>query len=312
MGIVRTSCSWRLALGAVALAAGLASGARAELPPVTFVAAPDGVPLCVVEGGNPKGPPIVLVHGFSQTYAVFSRQFAAPLADEFRLIAFDLRGHGCSGKPWAEGAYDGSKPWAEDIAAVLRAKQVVKPVMVGWSAGGFWITDYIRQYGTKDFAGWVLVGSAGGLSPPPSDPEGIARMEAMRKANRNYPAEVPTTIRNADDFAKLMSADPLPEDIRRVMASGPLMMPAYARRAMSVRAMENTDIIGRIDIPTLFIVGGKDPIASPLVVKGVAEKIPGAIYVEYPDVGHSTFAEQPERFNADLAAFARRVSPKAP
>jgi len=298
----------RLLLAALALSAG---AVRAELPPVTFVAAPDGVPLCVVEGGNPKGPPIVLVHGFSQTYAVFSRQFAAPLTDEFRLIAFDLRGHGCSGKPWADGAYGGSKPWADDIAAVLRAKLVVKPVMVGWSAGGFWITDYIRQYGTKDFAGWVLVGSAGGLSPPPSDPAGLARMEAMRTANRNYPAEVPTGIRNADDFAKLMSAEPLPEDIRRVMAAGPLMMPAYARRAMSVRAMENGDIIASIDLPTLFIVGAKDPIANPAIVRGVAEKIPGAKYLEYPGAGHSTFAEQPERFNKDLAAFAREVLARA-
>jgi pimeloyl-ACP methyl ester carboxylesterase len=293
------------ALAAVLL---LASGpGTTATPEVTFVAAPDGVPLCVAEGGNPQGPVIVLIHGFSQTYAVFARQFAPPLTDEFRLIAPDMRGHGCSGKPWAEGAYDGARPWADDIAAVLRAKQVTRAVMVGWSAGGFWLTDYIRVHGSDAVAGWVLVGSAGGMSPPPTDPAGLARLEAMRAANRNYTAAVPESIEKAEDFAKLMSAQPLPEDIRRVMAAGPVMLPAYARRAMSVRTMENPDIVERIRVPTLFIVGDEDRIANPAVVKTVADRIPGAEYLAYPGTGHSAFAEQPARFNRDVADFARRV-----
>ncbi|MBP6851520.1 MAG: hypothetical protein KA164_07960, partial [Rhodoferax sp.] len=55
--------------------AALAAASTVAAPKVEFLTAPDGVPLCVAEAGNPQGPPIVFIHGYSQTYAVFARQF---------------------------------------------------------------------------------------------------------------------------------------------------------------------------------------------------------------------------------------------
>lgn len=303
----RCPASFLAGLAAVALAA-TAGAAAAATPPVTFLPAPDGVPLCVAEAGNPAGPPILFVHGFSQSYAVFARQFESPLADEFRLIALDMRGHGCSGKPWVDAAYGSARAWAGDIAAVLRAKAAGRAVLVGWSAGGFWISDYVKEHGTAGIAGIVFTGSGGGLSPPPTDPAVAARMEAGRVANRNFPAEIPVAIGKADEFAKLMSAAPLPADLARVMATGPLLMPAYARRAMAARVADNSGVAALIDRPVLFVVGEADPIADPAVVRAVAARIPGARLLAYPATGHSPFAEQPERFNADLAAFTREAN----
>jgi pimeloyl-ACP methyl ester carboxylesterase len=289
----------------------LAASAQAAQPPVTFVTAPDGVPLCAVDTGNPQGPPILFVHGFSQTYAVFVRQYDSPLAAYFRLLALDMRGHGCSGKPWAESAYGSGKPWADDIATVLREKKADRAVLVGWSAGGFWIADYVREHGTAGIAGIVFAGSSGGMTPPPTDAAAVARMEAGRAANRNFPAEVPVALAKADEFARLMSAAPLPAELARVFASGPLMLPAYARRAMAARTGDNSDMAARIDVPVLFVVGEKDPIADPAMVRAVAARVPGAQLVAYPDTGHSPFAEQAGRFNADLAAFTRRAAARA-
>ncbi len=85
------------------------------------ITAPDGVPLCVGEAGNPAGPPILFLAGFSQTQAVFTLQFGSDLARDYRLIGLDYRGHGSSGKPWAESAYEDSRTWADDVDAVLRA-----------------------------------------------------------------------------------------------------------------------------------------------------------------------------------------------
>ena len=58
-----------------------------------------GLRLHVREWGDPQGPPIVFVHGWSQSQLCWSRQIAGPLAEDFRIVTFDLRGHGMSEKP---------------------------------------------------------------------------------------------------------------------------------------------------------------------------------------------------------------------
>lgn len=286
-----------------------AAALRAGEPEVTLVPAPDGVPLCVAETGNPRGPPVVFIHGYSQTYAVFTRQFNSELAQEFRLLAIDMRGHGCSGKPWQDSAYLGSRPWADDIAAVLRAKQVARPVLVGWSAGGFWIADYLREHGTGGVAGVVFTGSHAGLMSADIDPTLAEKSRAMRAANQTYPAGIGETLTRAEQFVSLMSAQPLPEDIRRIMTTGVLMLPAYARRAMANHALDNADLVSRLDLPVLLILGDSDRVATPKQMQQLAARLPKAQLLVYPGTGHSAFAEQPERFNRDLAGFVRRTSP---
>ena len=100
-----------VALGLAALVSALPAARAASFD---YITSSDGTPLCVYETGNPQGRPLLFIHGFSQSYAVFKRQFESDLAKDFRIVAFDLRGHGCSGKPWSETAYAGTKIWADD------------------------------------------------------------------------------------------------------------------------------------------------------------------------------------------------------
>jgi pimeloyl-ACP methyl ester carboxylesterase len=91
--------SRRLLIKGVFLLSMLGTAARtAELG---FVPSSDGVPLCVYETGRREAPALLFVHGMSQSCAVFKRQFESDLARDYHLVALDLRGHGCSGKPWA-------------------------------------------------------------------------------------------------------------------------------------------------------------------------------------------------------------------
>ena len=99
----------------------------------TTVEAPDGVNLSVVESGNPDGPALLFVHGFSQSAASWRHQLESDLGDTFRLIALDLRGHGYSAKPEDPARYVASKLWADDIASVVAAKGLDGFVLVGWS-----------------------------------------------------------------------------------------------------------------------------------------------------------------------------------
>ena len=85
------------------------------------------VQLHLVETGNPKGRPIIFIHGFSQCSLAWSRQFNSDLAETYRLIAMDMRGHGLSDKP-REG-YTDSKLWADDVNAVIHALNLDHPIL---------------------------------------------------------------------------------------------------------------------------------------------------------------------------------------
>ena len=113
----------------------------------TTCAAADGLRLHVREWGDPEGPPIVFVHGWSQSQLCWSRQIAGPLADDFRLVTFDLRGHGMSEQPLDAGAYVDARLWADDLNAVIEQLGLERPVLVAWSYGGYVVTDYLAAYG---------------------------------------------------------------------------------------------------------------------------------------------------------------------
>ena len=115
-----------------------------------------GAQLHVVEAGNARGRPIVFIHGFSQCRLAWSRQLNSALAEDHRLVAVDLRGHGLSDKP--PDGYGDSRLWADDIDAVIRTLRLEQPILCGWSYG-FPALDYIRHYGDDAIAGLQLVGA---------------------------------------------------------------------------------------------------------------------------------------------------------
>ena len=70
-----------------------------------------GLRLHVREWGRPDGPPILFIHGLSQNHLCWARQYQSALADEFRLVAYDLRGHGMSEAPLEPEHYADGRLW---------------------------------------------------------------------------------------------------------------------------------------------------------------------------------------------------------
>jgi len=131
----------------------------------TDVTAPDGLNLAVQQWGNPRGLEILLIHGFNQSHLSWQRQVDDPaLAADFRMVTLDLRGHGSSDKPLEKDRYAHAR-WGDDIAAVIRATGLRRPVLVGWSFGGNVICDYVRSFGTENIAGINFVAAAAKTDP---------------------------------------------------------------------------------------------------------------------------------------------------
>src|SRR5512132_1604690 len=124
-----------------------------------------GLRLHVREWGNADGPPILFIHGWSQSHLCWARQYHSALAEEFRLVAYDLRGHGMSQAPLEPEHYSDATLWADDVAAIIDQLHLDRAVLVGWSYGGFIICDYVRAHGQDRIGAVDLVAGAVMLGP---------------------------------------------------------------------------------------------------------------------------------------------------
>ncbi len=271
-----------------------------------------GVPLNVVTAGDPASPAILLIHGFGQSHYSFVRQLNSDLADDYFLVTFDLRGHGASGKPWDAEDYSEHTVWAEDVAAVVSATGIERPVVVAWSYGTMIAMDYIREHGVAGIAGIVFTGGQGGLMPlrmPGTDDPDMAELGAIRELQQS--PDLIDNIRAGERVIDLLTASPLPGPERELFRSLGLMVPAYVRRAMVHRTLDNQDLVDRLSLPVLFALGAED---NPFQLEDAAEiaaSRENVSLVVYEGAGHSVFIEQPQRFNAELRRFAEQTRPAA-
>jgi pimeloyl-ACP methyl ester carboxylesterase len=261
-----------------------------------------GTSLAVCEAGRGEGPALLLVHGFCQAYQSWERQLQGPLAQSFRLVAMDLRGHGQSDKP--QGAYQEGRLWAEDVHAVLTTLRLERPVLVGWSYGGYVVGDYLRHYGEKAVAGVHLVA--------PVTREGTP--EAFGLLSQDFMANLPGLLSPEDAvreqaleaFVSMLFHRPVsPETYASVLAFNRLV-PRYVIEGVATRVGDQRDVFQRLRVPVLLSHGQEDRIVLAESSRQLAAMAPGAQLSLYPDVGHSPFMEDTARFERELMEFARR------
>lgn len=267
-----------------------------------------GVPIEVIETGNPAGTPIVFVHGMSQSHLAWLPQLRSSLARDHRLIAFDLRGHGASGKPWRSADYADSKLWADDVDAVLRALQVERAVFVAWSYGGHALMSYVRHFGTARIAALDFTGTLAGLRTvtrvPGADTDRLLAGSRLRAS-----PSIEDNIEGYRAMASGLSAKPLPQDLEEVAFLTGLMQPSYVRRAMRELPTRNEDLVAKLTVPVLLSMGELDrewPIEE---CRALAAALPSARLSIYAERGHFPSAEDAERFNAELEELARSNQP---
>lgn len=270
-----------------------------------------GIRLNVIEAGNIGVRPMLFVHGWSQGSLSWAKQFDSPLAERFRLVALDLRGHGDSDKP--EDGYTNSQTWADDIQAVIDQLSLDRPVLVGWSYGGLIMNDYVRLYGEERIAALVYVAAATDL--------GIETPYEFLGATWNgllptRPNSVAGTVFSEDteEIAKAMRmfvrgcfAKPLPIEEEVMMLGLNLQCPSRVRAALFSRTLQNDDVLAQLKIPVFVTHGKADEVIRIETGRHIASKVKRATMSEYEAAGHALFWEQPERFNAELAEFAASV-----
>jgi non-heme chloroperoxidase len=264
-----------------------------------------GLRLHVREWGKTDGPPILFIHGLSQNHLCWAKQYQSTLAEEFRLVADDLRGHGMSEAPLEPGHYSDAKLWADDVAAIIDQLGLDRPVLVGWSYGGFVICDYLRAHGQDrigaiDFvAGGVKLGQAafGTLIGP-----GFLDHFADATAD-----DLPSNIRGMRGLVKAWPAKPFPPEEVETLLCSAMTVPAQIRANLAAREIDGDDVLRALEVPLLVTQGRADTVVLPAMAEHVLATCPTAEVSWYEGVGHTPHLEQPERFNRELAALTRRV-----
>ncbi|MGA3036709.1 MAG: alpha/beta hydrolase [Vulcanimicrobiaceae bacterium] len=264
-----------------------------------------GAALHVVDEGNPAGPPILFIHGYCQSTFAWRKQFGSDLARDFRLIAFDLRGHGESDKPAEPAAYTDSQLWADDVAAVIETLKLQNVTLAGWSYGGYVISDYLRFYGTDRVSAVAFVCALTLKGGEKARGFTGARFAELFPALFSTDRDVlrPAMAR----FVDMCVADPavIPENDRVRLLDIGEQCSAVARESTGRRKLDNDDILQRLQIPVLCVHGDQDAIVTVASSEHNARTIPGARLSMYPGIGHSPFFEDTDRFNRELMELAR-------
>lgn len=266
----------------------------------------NGVSLYVPEYGNANGIPVILVHGWSQAHQSWARQFSGPLADHCRLIVPDLRGHGLSDKPADAEAYNNSAPWAGDLHAIIETLGLERPLLIGWSMGGWVVQDYLRVHGDGNISGFSLIGSSGstGRYSPVAALEQRENDTAVR-ASDMYEEELGANLAATLAFLKACFATLPDADDLAVMTGFNMLCPPHVRLAARKRHEDYGPDLAKTSVPALVQWGIHERLAvSPMPEKTV-EALPNGRAIKYTDSGHAPFWEETEAFNADLLTFAQ-------
>ena len=264
-----------------------------------------GLQLHVREWGRSDGPPILFIHGWSQNHLCWAKQYESALADEFRLVAYDLRGHGMSEAPLEPEHYTDDRLWADDVAAIVNALRLDRPVLVGWSYGSFVICDYVRAYGQDRIAAINFVEGAVKLGETAFGTLlGPGFLDHFVGATAD---DLPTNIGTIRSFVKACASKPLSAEDFETALSWNMVVPARIRANLAAREIDCDDVLRVLDVPLLVTQGRADTVVLPAMAEHVLATCPSAEASWYDGVGHLPHLEEPERFNRELSAFARRV-----
>jgi pimeloyl-ACP methyl ester carboxylesterase len=262
-------------------------------PVITAVPLPHGVALQVAAQGDPAGVPVLLLHGYADSW----RSFAGVLPHlpaSLRAVIPTLRGHGDSERP-ADGYR--IRDFAADVAALMEVLELPPAVIVGHSIGSA-VAQRLAVDHPRRTRGLVLVGSFVSWRDNPL----LSAFWDEALAHLADPLD-PAFVR---DF---QASPRVPGDFIDRMVQESLKVPARVWRAAWRAMLEEDDLpdLARVTAPTRIFWGDQDALFPRRDQEALAAAIPGAQLIVYEGAGHALHWEQPARFAADLTAFVKET-----
>jgi 3-oxoadipate enol-lactonase len=257
-------------------------------------------PLFVVDQGEKSGLPVIFLHGFPFSHAMWKSQLDV-VSNSYRAIAYDIRGHGKSfvgdGQYTIEGHVD-------DLIGIMDHLKIDGGVIVGLSMGGY-IALRALERNPGRFKAAVLCDTR---SEADSNEAKLKRCGGIAAVKKDGPGVFAENFIKAVFASKTIEKSPhLVEPIRKTIERTPALSIAGTLLALAARTDTTTSLSG-MKIPTLIMVGEFDAVTPPSAAQAMHERIPGSEFHIIPEAAHMSNLENPEFFNEKLLFFLKRVS----
>jgi len=233
-----------------------------------------------------QGRAVLMSHGYSATRHMWDGQHAK-LGDRYRMISWDMRGHGATDSPSDPARYSHALTVA-DMKALLDHLGIRRAVIGGLSLGGTMSLEFYVAH--PEMVEALILCDTG---------PGYRNAEARAKWNER--AMTRATELEARGLEALGGRS---REMREAMSHHRSAQGlAHAARGMLAQQDSRViDSLGSITVPTIVIVGDKDePFVAPC--EYMAKKIPGARLEVVKDAGHSSNLDQPDAFNRVFVGF---------
>ena len=280
------------------------SNRRAALGRSEFIEVEKNVKLHVSDLG--EGNPVILIHGWPLSDAMYEYQYAALIKNGYRAIGITLRGFGQSDKPYGKYDYD---VFADDIKVVLEELQIENAVMGGFSFGGATVIRFASKYNNEHISKLALFGAAAPCEVRKDDfPHGLP-IEILNNLIELNSANRPQLI---EEFGKLFAASEtaLPKGISEWLARIQFQSSQYAME-QGLCMIRDSDLradLEKITIPTAIFHGKLDKLCPFELAEQLHKGIANSTLIAFENSGHALFLEERLKFNDELIKFIKDKS----
>jgi 3-oxoadipate enol-lactonase len=239
--------------------------------------------------GSEGAPWLILSHSLACTVRMWDPQVAA-LKDRYRVLNYDMRGHGESAAPAGPYTLD---MLADDVLGLMKELGIKRASYMGLSIGGM-IGQTLALKQPALFERMVLADT--GHSQPP---EAIKQWEERIRIaqTQGMKALVPSTMERW--FTPSFRESPQAKKIAELIANTPVA--GYVGCGQAIMKLNTTARLKEIKLPVLAIAGEQDPSAPG--TRHIGENVPGARLVMIPQAAHISNVEQAATFNQALRDF---------
>lgn len=254
----------------------------------------NGITMAYQDRGS--GRPIVFVHGWGGSGDVWDYQ-VMDLADRYRVITVDLRGHGASDKSW--GSYD-YEVFCADLRALMTALELEDVTLVGWSMGGHIGLKYAIE-GMPAVTRLVITGSGPRFLKSEEHPYGGEPESAAALIDAIIEAKPETVAGLYGNNFHRTDLEATREWFIRIGEQVPGFIGLSSFRALLDEDL--TEGLSRISIPVAVFSGAHDQIWDPGWSQVAATLIPDSTLVSFDNSGHVAFVEDRHAWNDALETF---------
>jgi pimeloyl-ACP methyl ester carboxylesterase len=261
-------------------------------PIIKIVELPNQVKLPYVEQGDFSGLPLILLHGYADSWRSFE-PVLSHLPNSIHAFSLTQRGHGDASRP-TEGYR--TNDFASDLLSFMDVLHIDDAVIGGGSSGGF-IARRFAIDNPQRTLGLVLIGSPLMMRDKPT----VLEMRDSTISKLTDPID-PDFVRQ---FVESTFTQPVPQSFLETLVQESMKVPARVWKATLEGLLEDdsSEELAKIQAPTLIVWGDQDTIVPRSDQEMFLAKITNSRLVVYPGAGHALYCEVPALFASDLVAF---------